>query len=379
VEVTPENIATKVEAEATEVSGKTTVSESEQPVAASSDSIANTVPGSSEAHDPGDEEVTAALASLAPSNGHGETAGANNNSMQEDPATRELVPVAMAAASSQEFNGPRWIAEAVALGEGESSLVLEQEMERAFAAFAAADAARLSLASSSVEPSASYSLAAASAVAEPPASPSEFFSNSGSSESTSPEAAPAPSPSFEEPATQESNHQTEIAASTVDAVSESAVAEVKPEAALAAAAAAGSSVIESNAAPEASAQSVPQVQASDVQAPEAQPEVQPSEVASHSPEPRGESDLAAAWANWKHIRETVLGSPLETQVAESANVEAKGFGTAAPSEEPPQAAELSTGEDSEEISSIVDSVLAEMKPRLMKEIARKMSKESKKK
>ena len=163
-------------------------------------------------------------------------------------------------------------------------------------------------------------------------------------------------------------------------MSESAVAEVKPEAALAAAAAAGSGVAESNAAPEASAQSVPQVQASGRSGTRSPARSSAIRKSRHTPpEPRGESDLAAAWANWKHIRETVLGSPLETQVAESANVEAKGFGTAAPSEEPPQAAELSTGEDSEEISSIVDSVLAEMKPRLMKEIARKMSKESKKK
>jgi hypothetical protein len=43
------------------------------------------------------------------------------------------------------------------------------------------------------------------------------------------------------------------------------------------------------------------------------------------------------------------------------------------------AASSGNGEESSEISDIVDSVLADLKPKLMEEIKRKMGKESKKK
>ena len=52
------------------------------------------------------------------------------------------------AGATQEFSGPRWIAEAVPLRDDEATLILEQEMEKAYAAFAAADAAGMSFANS---------------------------------------------------------------------------------------------------------------------------------------------------------------------------------------------------------------------------------------
>src|SRR5439155_1820858 len=48
--------------------------------------------------------------------------------------------------SVPEYIGPRWMAEPVPLMEEETTLLLEQEMEKAFAAFAAAEAARMNAA-----------------------------------------------------------------------------------------------------------------------------------------------------------------------------------------------------------------------------------------
>jgi CheY-like chemotaxis protein len=342
-ETTPENLAPEVEATAAPTA-KTT---------------ANAEVQTTETHSSGDDEVTAALASLAPSNGHGQTA-----SSPQDPATRELIPVTVA--SAPEFSGPRWIAEPVGLGEGESSLALEQEMERSFAAFAAADAARLSFAGSMAEPSASFSQAESAAAPEFPAPQAESFSYSGSSESIAQESAAHTSPAHtEESEIQESERHVEVAQPAVDAVSDNAVPEIKEEAALAAAAGSGST--ESTVAAELLSQPAPQIEPS-----ESTPHPGPGEH-------RGESSLAAAWANWKHGRETALGSQAGSEVNDGVTAEARVRDEVSLAQSEPQSAEPSTQEDSEEISNIVDSVLADLKPKLMKEIARKMGKDSKKK
>jgi hypothetical protein len=93
-----------------------------------------------------------------------------------------------------------------------------------------------------------------------------------------------------------------------------------------------------------------------------------------------ESELAAAWQNWKQIRESILSSQLPKDVA-----------TATPAagpeevrnEAPPAFAETETASEagpseSAVIANIVDSVLAELKPKLMEEISKKMKKEKKK-
>jgi hypothetical protein len=97
---------------------------------------------------------------------------------------------------------------------------------------------------------------------------------------------------------------------------------------------------------------------------------------------QGESELAAAWANWKQIRESVIGSQLSgselsSQIADTV-VELKESSSAAQPESQ-QDAFAATGDESSEISNIVDSVLADLKPKLMAEIAKKMGKESKNK
>jgi CheY-like chemotaxis protein len=305
-----------------------------------------------------DEEVTAALASLAPSKGNGDAAAIDGETAKWGFAARDRFSVTMAAAiGAQEFNGPRWIAESVSVMEDEATLILEQEMERAYASFAAADAARMTFASSPTEPEVS------SPVAETPTAnpeiafaPTESSSNSNGDESKPPES------------TVQTSVEAEVsaqAASPMEAVSEIAVAEVKESSAYAAAASAGASMTEATMAAEAVSQPSARVESSDNIPPAPEPS-----------EPRGESELAAAWANWRHIRESVIGSQLTSQIADTVAELTPSATEGQPDSQPEGSA--ASGEESNEISNIVDSVLADLKPKLMAEIAKKMGKEKKK-
>ena len=104
-------------------------------------------------------------------------------------------------------------------------------------------------------------------------------------------------------------------------------------------------------------------------------------------EPPVASEAAAAWENWQNIRDSVMGSQTAVQLSESvvealqsSAVEAPAQATSqttSPSDSPsaPQESQA-TSEDSDSaaLSSIVDSVLAELKPRLMAEISKKLKK-----
>jgi len=272
--------------------------------------------GSANGNKSHEEEVAAALASLAPANGHGPSSGGE-------------IPVTMAAAVSVEtYSGPRWIAAEVALSDDESSLILDQEMQKAFAAFAAADAAK--------------------------ASSSEGYEASAEAEQSSVAIAesrvdtPIPSPiASEEPTSGPSTD------------SETPAGEIKPEeteaqVAFAAAASAGTSA----GVAEIGTQAISTTQV----APEGVSEVQP----------RHDSELASAWANWKQVRDSVSSPEFTSQVADAA---ATGFKEIRHEEPATPREPEAAAEDNGAIASIVDSVLAELKPRLMEEIAKKMKKE----
>ena len=96
-----------------------------------------------------------------------------------------------------------------------------------------------------------------------------------------------------------------------------------------------------------------------------------NEPESRQPDP----ELAEAWARWRQIRESVASPQFVEQVADVAAAE---IAETAQSQEPalePKAplAEASATPDSAAIASIVDSVLADLRPRLVAEIAKKMS------
>jgi CheY-like chemotaxis protein len=333
---------------------ETIISESAAPqVAAESEKLA-------------DDEVTAALASLAPANGH-ELAAMDREADKWELGSRELAPVTMAVAgAAQEFSGPRWIAESVPPREDEATLVLEEEMEKAYAAFAAADAARMNFASSPAEPYFSSPVVEVRAPqSEAPSSPDESLANADSSESEARLAAVAPG---EESIVPEAEISPVAAPSIADAVSEIAVSEVNEGMARAAAASASSGTAEATLA---AAASGPAAESSE----SVRPALEPNRR-------QGESELAAAWANWKQIREPVAGpqisdseineSQLGAQIADTVAELTENSSVAQPESQPH--ASPDTEEETSEISSIVDSVLADLKPKLMAEIARKMGK-----
>ena len=285
-----------------------------------------------------EDEVAAALAALVPSNGHGSEPAASEP---------EPIPVTMAAAvASPEFSGPRWIAQEVALPDDESSLILEQEMHKAFAALAAADAA-LSFSPAGEEPPRYTS----------PGAPAETTeaSESGFDEPTSfatlsdkqvPAAAPAVLP--------------DEAGSAAPAQSQPGAEQIKEVAAYAAAASASTTAGSYEASVEAVAAS----------------QTSPSSAEPAAPtESRPDADLAAAWASWKQIRDSVSAPEFTSQIADAA---ATGFKEIR-AEEPSAPAEPETAaapaEENGAIASIVDSVLAELKPKLMEEIGKKMKKQ----
>jgi hypothetical protein len=120
--------------------------------------------------------------------------------------------------------------------------------------------------------------------------------------------------------------------------------------------------------------------------------VSDTRVASNAPvmeegEKHREAELAAAWQNWKQIRESIVGSGITAQIADVAAAELKAADQ--PPEPPATQAEPESEHttapsssdskaESAAIASIVDSVLAELKPKLVEEIARKMSSNRKK-
>jgi len=374
--VVSESISAVVQGDSSATAGKTTAAES----VAAPEVPAETVPppamtiseaaaqaATAETKKVTDDEVNAALASLAPANGHGDATTMDRVPDKWDLGAREPVPVTMAVAgAAQEFSGPRWVAEPVPLREDEATLVLEQEMERAYAAFAAADAARMSYASSPAE---SY---ASSPVEEIPASnadadftPTESFPNSESAESKPQDPMP---PTNEEPTAPEAEPSPVAASSTADAVSENAIGEVKESAAYAAAASASPSMVEATMDSQAMSQPSPVVESAGNAPP-----------VPESGERQSESELAAAWANWKQIRESVVGSQLGSHIADTVAELKETRNESAPTQPGAQPdASSATGDESSEISHIVDSVLADLKPKLMAEIAKKMGKEKNK-
>jgi twitching motility two-component system response regulator PilH len=285
-----------------------------------------------------DAEVLAALASLAPVEAPrvgiaeiDEESGVNRDVEQIQ------APAEMSSAIASSTAGPRWTAEATPVTAEESSLVLEEEMEKALAAVAVAGA--------QVEVSASLESAAAGAIQ--PAEPS-------TATITEAESLPAGSLS-----------------STV--ASESQPASRTVEAAYAAAAASGSAMECTKPEPLASSM-LATARAR-----------QPETPASSGQRDLQDAELAAAWQNWKEIRETVVGSETSTEAAETATPEAtkqlsqpvQVVPTAEPVQPSEAGAEEQTADDDQEepaaIASIVDSMLAELRPKLVEEITRKMS------
>jgi hypothetical protein len=285
--------------------------------------VASTIPAEAPAKPEERDDFAAALETLGPSNGHG---------------------------VSQQFTGPRWTAELVAVTDAESALILEQEMQKAVAAMAA-------IADEAERPSASLAESAPggstgntpqetveAATAEPVVGGSLDV---GHEASTSLVAAMINESSLP---TLSDLVDSVLPRHTTEAVTP------EPEGAAFAAAASGSG--------DAISQS---------SVPTEIPEGTPSP--SSTDERQRESELAAAWESWKHIRESVVEPQLKSQVADvPAEIQISQAEQASSSQ---TEFEDETGAQEESVASIVDSVLADLKPKLMEEISKKMGKEKK--
>ena len=97
-------------------------------------------------------------------------------------------------------------------------------------------------------------------------------------------------------------------------------------------------------------------------------------------EPAAGSEASAAWDNWQRIRDTVITPHATEAVAESVSEMAQA--AVSPHNEPPvapaqDAAPSQPASGSDALSNIVDSVLAELKPRLLAEIAKQLANDKK--
>jgi hypothetical protein len=322
---------------------ETKTSESSEPIVeAKAEQDAQASQGQSTADDkpvsaiPGDAEVIAALETLK-ANGNGE---AHLSQSAAAPTDGIAPPSMVAAVAAMEMAGvARWIAEPIPADHVEASASLE--MQKAFAAFAAADAARMS------QP-------AAAAITGSYVVP--FVAEAASAPAPEPEVAPA--------AVSETASTTEQGVETPPSIETSATA-----------------AVEASSLPSADASSS---ETSEVSSEPAEPEIDRKD--SHA-----EALRAAAWANWHQIRDSIVGStsaalaasdqtqpqqPEETastpQTADASSHESETMAAAASA-----GSASSTAAEAGAIANIVDSVLAELRPKIVEEIARKLGNDKK--
>ena len=290
----------------------------------------------------------------------------------------------------------RWIAEAVPLDPSEATLPLQKEMEKAFAAFAAVEGARSRFVSRPV------AAAAASHVVDP-VSP-EIIAQAQLASATllasndyvpEPEAAVASVP--EETATLPANStEPELASeallpSPADAIESVASAEAYSTAMPTLGGESSSSTPEQGAAAAVVSDDASAIESNWDATPTSQPVASTTPPDDFSAGSQDDTDYkldaanAAAWANWREIRDSIIDST--PKAADGASTAFRDI----QQEKPPvpelgamAAAASSNGSssslatDSDTIASIVDSVLAELKPKLMEEIARKLKNDSRK-
>jgi len=355
--------------------------------------------------------LIAALASLEPVNGHSWHAvqpGNHSGHSSQEPAD---VPVTMAAVASAAVAGSaasRWTVVPMAIDPAEAAVSLELEMQKAYAAFAAAEQQHRGDESSS--------------------------GATAATENSQPISAAEPGPSgVSIPEPELANVVKEVAGAAADAVgaavtelaavaashaetqqtSPASVVEVSPQSEAAAETAelvsGDGSVAEPVQRDEQTSPAEDQTVPTEVEktletsARESQPESSPiaADAAAPSESAAGgwsntaekkESDLvattAAAWASWRQIRET--GSP-SANAAQPANAgkqedehdepahspESAAMAVAAGAEKSPEEAPAASSAESKAIANIVDSVLAELRPKIAEEIARKLSADKK--
>jgi hypothetical protein len=316
------------------------------PVAAD---VASSVPGP--AAPPADDEVMAALQSLMPAveNGSPPSGGGSNGSGKNHETAFALAsmaaPVDLATVKAHAA-GPRWIAEEVALGAGEATLSLEREMEQAYAAVAAGEPPRASAEASAVVTKAE----SVAAIAEP-----------------LPEVPPVTT-SQPEVAEELAMYAMASAAGAGDVAPVAAGVQLVPQ---------EGAIVESVQPHAETPQGTAETESP--QAAAAAPAGMPESQIPETPEPQIAEGAEEMVANWKNIRDSIAGAaPKRAPSKEDIPVEAvnsKAEPVAAASHD---SAPKSSAADPTAIASIVESVLAELRPRIVEEIAKKLATDTRK-
>jgi CheY-like chemotaxis protein len=348
--------------------------------------------------------------------------------------SQEAEPVTMAATAEalpSSGGASRWTAVSVALEGDESALSLEQEMQKAYAASPAAEPQAIQIQAEAPEAQAPAEFAAAAAEVateasatpiaqvaevqlvpdpspvnvEPVQPPADFVPSQPEgvtvSASTSVDSVVAEAASLEHPAVSQEQNQ----ATSSEHVAESTLAEITPAVAIAENDAVAENPEQTdeprfaNLAAEPAAPAY--VDAQQVAQPQAsvESEASPAPIISSAAfapiirdaearadtklDPASVKSTAAAWASWRRIRDN--GKSNEAPEA-NAEVEAK---TEVPAPAPPDTAAMAVAagaeqllpeasspvstSDSADVASIVESVLADLRPKLMEEISRKMA------
>jgi two-component system chemotaxis response regulator CheY len=368
---------------------------------------------------PSAAEVVAAIAAMEPAIGKGWGEGSGNGSSHhsggrssEEPAS---IPATMAVATSAAAasTGPRWTAVPVAIGADEAAISLEQEMQKAHAAFAAAEAnspgfltsfprvevphagAALTepaqtlsaVAHVSTDISSEAVAAAATVLAEVAASLADAKSPVAG------DANPAPAAH-----TEERSQLDPASLQMMEAVPQAAAPEpVREVAAEAPPAPQEESVAATEHSAPAAAEEISKEdsKANVHEVEPAAPALAEATVAHGKPAAGRTDDMAnkeselaaataAAWASWHQIRDTgdskASGSAKsrkheddDDEYPESA-AESAAMAVAAGAEKSPEGARETSENDPASIASIVDSVLADLRPKIAEEIAKKMKK-----
>jgi CheY-like chemotaxis protein len=353
--------------------------------------------------------VIASLEPLAPAT----LESASGNGAASHTAAEEPVTMAVAAGAGSSGTSSRWTAVSVALAADEAALSLEHEMQKAYAAFAAAETAhtvfiapapkvepvaeRMSESSSPVEAAVAEAIVSATEVPAPEVSQAMTAVASAATEAVSAavkeleavadsysgvhpqvssEQQPAPVEPFEPvtASTSEASQIVEAESPVVEAqMPESAAKFDGPETFEEAKhdehrpMVEESKPVEPEPAPVASSQSSDSQISSD----HAEPAVPAKAVESTEVTGKKDTDIAAttaaAWANWRRVRES--GTP---KTSESAPQDAAAMAVAAGAESSPE--DPAADSDPSAIANIVDSVLADLRPKIFEEITRKMGK-----
>ncbi len=319
-------------------------------------------------------------------------------------------PVTMAAAAGAHSGGSasRWTAVAVALAPEESGLSLEQEMQRAYADFAPTQPESSPSTTSVVESAPAVMALAAPAIAEPASESTSHLAEQTGAVATEAVAVPKDFESEARPQVMESEPaEAEVpaspsaestgapeplAASTTESTSEQVPAaaeeianpELKtepsePSQVTAEEAHTSEATIPAVEMPAPVEQEVAQGTEAEVssEAPSPvadQPAADAQEDAEHK-DSNFSDTTAAAWASWRKIRESGDGPtshPSGLSEDESVATADVAMAAAAGAEKSPE--ESADAESDPAIASIVDSVLADLRPKIVEEISRKLGK-----